>query len=313
MEYRRHMGAIAAGCLIAAATVFPPHSAMAADRYQKPSDVIRIDSGVESYYTEYNFNRTRDESGLIGGSGYYLFSVPITVEARHYLSEAFVLAPYARAAVTYDFGGSSWNRSYWNNNQVFSGGLKLMTEHSYLNASEEYVGGISASLFSQYEVITSSFDSQKDPVPDTIDRQNVKTGLSFWFSRQQPVSRHWRVWTESWGELAWHTTAFSDEGQDNFLLGSLSTKVGTGVGIGKASFDPYVTVDLVNDFLDREWNRASWFNNVQYGPGARIVLDRYLPGNVSVYAEYLFVRYFDTPQDQDHDIKAGIACWFPIF
>ncbi|WP_242664221.1 hypothetical protein [Chlorobium sp. N1] len=304
---------VAAGCLIAAGTVFGSNPAVAADRYQKPSDVIRVESGLESYYSEYNFSRTRDESGLDSGSGYYLFSVPVTIEGRHYLSEAFYLAPYGRVALTYDFGTRPWNRSYWNNNQIFSGGVKLTTEHSFMNTAEEYVGGVSASLFSEYQLMTSSFDSSKDPLPDGIAQQNVKSGLSFWFSHERPIGRGFSIWTESWGELAWNTTAFSDRGEDDFLLGTLSSKVGAGVDVGKASFKPYFTVDLVNDFLDKDWNRVSWFNNVQYGPGIRIQLGRYLPGNVDLYAEYLFVSYFDTPQNLDHDVKAGIACWFPIF
>ncbi|KZK74753.1 MAG: hypothetical protein A3K90_04735 [Pelodictyon luteolum] len=313
MLHRTHMNALAAGLLFAAGTSFLCDSAIGADRYQKPADEICVEGGIESYYTQYNFNRTREEGTIPDGSGYYLFSLPLTLEARHYLSDAIYLAPYARASITYDFADKPLNRSYWNNNQVFAGGLKLTTQRSFMNKSDEYVGGISASLFSEYEVMTSSFDRTKDRVPAGIERQNVKSGLSFWFSTQKPLNPKFRVWTESWGELAWHTTAFSDEGEDDFLIGSLSSKIGTGVNIAHASFEPYVTVDLVNDFLDREWNRSSWFNNVQYGPGARLVLDQYLPGNVSIYMEYLFVSYFDTPQDQDHDIKAGISCWIPIF
>ncbi|NTU67295.1 MAG: hypothetical protein HGB02_00265 [Chlorobiaceae bacterium] len=287
-------------------------SAFAVDRYQKPADGIHLDVGLDTYYTKYNFDNTRDESNISTGSGYYLFSLPVTLEARHYLSETFCLTPYARTSVTYDFGEKSWNKSYWNNNQIFAAGVKLTTEHSFMNESGEYIGGISTALFSEYEVMTSSFDNTKERVPATVDRQNVKTGVSFWFSKEKPLNKKFGIWTENWGEFAWHTSAFSAKGQDNFLLGSLSSKIGTGVDIGKVAFEPYLTVDLVNDFLTKEWNKASWFNNVQYGPGARLVLDRVLPGKLSVYAEYLLVNAFEPQHLLIHDVKAGLACWFPI-
>ncbi|QEQ56981.1 hypothetical protein [Chlorobium phaeovibrioides] len=284
-----------------------------ADEYQKGAVELHLESGMDAYYTKYNFDKTRDENDVLNGEGYALMSGYLTLDARRYLSDSVYLAPFVSINVIHDFNDRSWNRSYWNNNQVFGAGLKITKEFSFENKAQEWVGGMNMSAFAQYELMTSSFDRSKDPIPSSVDKQNLKSGVNLWLERREKLDDLFSVWTEHWGELAWNSTAFSDKGQDNFLLGTLSSKIGVGIDLGAVSLEPYFKADVVNDFLGRSWNKVSWYNNVLYGPGVRLALGKVLPGTVSIYAEYLKVDYFNDQQERTDDVRAGLTFWIPLY
>jgi hypothetical protein len=267
----------------------------------------------DAYYSKNNFDRDRDELSGEKREGYYLASMQANLSLKHYLNESMFVAPYLNVIVTHDFGGKSWNRSYWNNNQVFGLGASLGKEHDFLDENGEYMGGWYALFFSEYQVITSSIDASKNDIPESVSSGNFKTGASIWYDRKKTIGNGIRLWTEFWGEMAYHSTYFNDKGEDNYLLATIAPRVGLSFDAGKIAVEPYVKAELLNDFLGEEWNREPWINYLQYGPGIRISLDRILTGNVSLFAEYLHVEYLDRKQeDVSDDIRAGLIFWIPV-
>ncbi|MCF8383888.1 MAG: hypothetical protein K9G39_09935 [Chlorobium sp.] len=283
-----------------------------AEEAEKPADGPSLVLGGNAYYSKYNFDRDRDESDGEEREGYYILSMPVSLSWKHYLDEKTFLAPYLNFTMTHDFGGESWNRHYWNNNQIVGLGVKVSREHSYADEKGEYTGGLYTALFSEYQFMTSSVDQAKNEVPEGISTENFKTGVSLWYARKKPIAEGIRLWTEVWGELAYHSTYFSEEGANNYIIGTIAPKAGLSFDVGDVAIEPYVKAELVNDFLEEEWNREPWINYLQYGPGVRIALDKFLPGSFSVYAEYLHVDYLDKKQDVSNDIRFGVNFWIPI-
>jgi len=279
---------------------------------EKPADGPSLVLGGDAYYSKYNFDRDRDASDGEERKGYYIMSMPVNLSWKHYLDEKTFLAPYVNFTVTHDFGDESWNAHYWNNNQIVGLGARIGREHSYLDKNGNYMGGLYTALFTEYQFLTPSMDHSKNDIPESIARENFKAGVSMWYARKKPVADGIRIWMEAWGELAYHSTYFSDEGENNFIIGTLSSKAGVSFDAGKLAIEPYVKAELVNDFLDEDWNREPWLNYLQYGPGLRISLDKLLPGSVSIYAEYLHVDYLDKQQDVSNDIRVGVNFWIPI-
>jgi hypothetical protein len=279
---------------------------------EKPADGIRLELGGGAYYSKNNFDRKRDDASGETREGYYLLSVPLTLSWKHYLDEHTYAAPYLDLAVTHDFGEASRNRHYWSNSQVAGVGFRLGTEHSYIGRNGEYLGGLYASLYSEYQVMSSSIDRSKQEIPEDNATENFKSGVSMWYSRSYPVASGTSFWTELWGEFAYHSTSFSQKGEGDYLLATVAPKVGVSFDAGKIAVEPYLKAELVNDFLGKEWNREPWLNYLQYGPGLRIALGKILPGNVYLYAEYLHVGYFDKKQEASDDVRAGVSFWIPI-
>ncbi len=278
----------------------------------KPEDAVRIVISGDAYYTRYNLDRSRDEECGDERKGYYLMLMPVEVSWKHYIREGFYVSPYTMFSVTHDFGDESWNKSYWNNNQIVSLGLRLGSEQDFTDESGMYTGGVYGALFAEYQFLTDSFDGSKDSVPDDISSGNFKTGASVWLAHSSDVGRGVRFWKEMWGELAYHSTYFNDEDEDNYLIATLLPKIGLGFDMGKVALEPYLKVSLVNDFLGKDWNEEPWINYVQYGPGVRLSLSELLPGSFYVYAEYFRVDYLDESSDVSEDVRYGLAFWVPI-
>lgn len=310
MEHTRLRGMLAGAVICIGLASYSP--ALHAAEAEKPADGPSLVIGGNAYYSKYNFDRDRDASDGEEREGYYILSMPVTLSWKHYLDAETHVAPYLNFTVTHDFGGESWNRHYWNNNQIVGLGARIGREHSYVNEKGEYMGGLYTALFSEYQFMTSSFDHSKQDIPESISTENFKAGVSLWYARKKPIADGIRIWTEVWGELAYHSTYFSDEGENNYIIGTIAPKAGLSFDAGKLAIEPYVKAELVNDFLDEDWNREPWINYLQYGPGVRISLDRLLPGSVSIYAEYLHVDYLDKQQDVSNDIRVGVNFWIPI-
>lgn len=308
MKYRNTLlSALLVGAGMSAMPVMAEESAPT-----KPADGVRITVSSDAYYTRYNLDRNRDQESGEAREGYYLMLMPVEVSWKHYLRDDLYVSPYTMFSLTHDFGDESWNRSYWNNNQIVSLGVRLGREHDYTDDSGRYIGGVYGSLFTEYQFLTDSFDGSKDGVPDDISSENFKAGAGVWLAHSSEIASGVRFWKEMWGELAYHSTYFNDEDEDNYLIATLLPKIGLGFDMGKVALEPYLKVSLVNDFLGREWNEKPWINYVQYGPGARLSFDKLLPGTFFVYAEYFRVDYLDESSDVSEDVRYGLAFWVPI-
>lgn len=289
------------------------HPVIAAeDASGKPESVLKLIIGGDIYYSRYNLDRDRDEESGEERKGYYILSLPVDLSWKNYLSENVYAAPYLSFRLIYDFGDESWNRNYWNNNQIVGLGARLGKERDFLDSDGSYSGGFYPSLFAEYQFLTETFDNAKSDIPDDVASENFKTGASAWYAKSTELGDGFRFWKEFWGEMAYHTTYFSDEGEDNFLILTLIPKIGLSFAVGELAFEPYVKGAFVNDFFGEEWNEEPWLNYVQYGPGARLSLNKLIPGSLYLYAEYLRVDYLDKKEDLTEDVRVGINFWLPV-
>ncbi len=277
-----------------------------------PESKLSMTIGGDAYYTRYNLDRDRDDESGEERKGYYILSLPVDISWKHYMNECVYAAPYLRFSLTHDFGDESWNRNYWNNNQIVGVGARLAKECDFLDNNGNYTGGVYPAFFAEYQFLTKSFDGSKDGIPDDIASENFKAGASVWYAKWEQLGEGFRFWRELWGEMAYHTTYFSDDGEENYLILTLIPKIGVSIALGELAFEPYIKGALVNDFLGEDWNEEPWINYVQYGPGARLSLDSLLPGSVYVYAEYLRVDYLDRSEDLTEDVRFGVSFWLPV-
>lgn len=277
------------------------------------NDRVSLVFSGESFYSRNNFDRERDESSDQRRDGYWLATMSANLSLKHLFDSRAFISPYLNMKLVHDFGDESWNRSYWNNNQVMGLGVKLGTESSFTDEEDRYIGGWEGALFSEYQFMLASVDGSKHAVPETVAGENFKTGINAWYSRKSTLAGGLGFWVDGWGEFSYNSTAFNDKGKDDYLLFNISPSAGVSFEAGQVTLKPYVRVAVVKDFFGSDWNRETWTNNLQYGPGLRISLDRLFPGDVFLFAEYLRVEYFNKKLDDvTEDVRVGITFWIPV-
>jgi len=306
-----------------------------ADQGEKPKEGLRgIINLADWYYSKYNLNMKKEFIDGKERKDYSFLSLPIQVKLTTSLNQEKSIfgSLYINYNIKDNIGDDSWDNTYYLNNQinVFGGSIGYAKEFK-LNKNDpksEYIGGFSTSLFGEYQLIDSSFVSSQDSVPD----DNIKTGITFWYSRKLNPTPLFsgvkgRFWTETWGELAYQSTMFVKEGQNDYVILNVIPRAGISFDLSNYfALEPYAIAGLNYNLKQKNtWNNTPYNNYSIYGPAVRLTLKndniKWLSGEPHLYAEYLNVNYLpnvrndnlDYAHDHSWDWRIGLSYWGYLF
>lgn len=163
---------------------------------------------------------------------------------------------------------------------------------------------------------------------DPIEKQNNRFGLNAWLNSNygNPLGQ------ETYIDLSYHSTNFSDPGHDPYLILTLSPKLYYNIShTEKHFFDLYINEELVKDFLQEgRWNRNPFSNYLKTILGIRAIFPlkenlhlgaNHLFSNASflLFSEYSAISYLDNKSEwpwqtelADHDFRLGFMIWWPL-
>jgi hypothetical protein len=222
-----------------------------------------------------------------------------------------------------DIGNNDWNNVYWNNNFKPGFGIRLKHEYTHectkikdsectakqpkIEAGDSFLwwfNNVNVSIFYEHLGIENSLDNAKDEILNNISSTNERMGLEVWLSvdsKKYGKPIFWgspSLWGEMWGEYAYNTTNFSDEGKEDFHILTLQPKIGLKWSLTNSfSFQPYYGLDINKDFGSSSWNDEPWLNNIQHHFGIRFSFSnfeksRFEGATIRFYAEYLSIELF---------------------
>lgn len=267
---------------------------------------------------------------------------------RFYVKEVsffnLYIDPYFKAELLGDLGSKDQNKFFWNNNLKYGPGLRVRAEYDEEKDRKKREKGLNKQKLKEYkwerehgvqinyvnldyyiEYLGISFIDRGQNIPNTIPRNNFRTGFNSWMSidtnhKLGSSGLRGGAWFEMLGDLTYHSTNFYQDGFDKFCILTLSPKVGLRVAYKGIALEPYFRLDYVRDFLDKDWNKEAWSNNTKYGPGVRLSLGGLTKQNKT--SIYLYVESVNIDYDSRvgwksaglsrDDVRAGITFWIPF-
>lgn len=231
--------------------------------------------------------------------------------------------PYLNIDVSEDFGNKPWNRVFWNNKTVVGPGTRLRYE--YEGKDEEKglftLNSFFLGIFTEYLFMFDSLNGSNDPIPDSVNSENLRIGMDSWISIESKGYNALSLWGEAWGECSYNSTNFYLKENDNFYSLSIQPRIGIQYKHEKFSLQPYYKLHLSADFGDKSWNKEPWFNNIQYGPGIRLLFENFKVKEgmvLLIYAESLKIDYLSRVDESkcsnisSEDYRINIEMWVPF-
>lgn len=227
---------------------------------------------------------------------------------------------YLRLENVHDFAKAKLlHYNVFNNNYKLGMGVKLRFERQ--SPQSHWFQYFQADLFSEYQQMDTFVDEVRYWF-DSIEQENWRSGINSWFNSGNQFP--WRY--ESYFDFSFHTTNFSDKGNNSYLILTLSPRFFYNFGV----LDIYINEEVVVDFLNKPWNRNPYSNNLKSIVGTRLnfpfsnVLESN-PGHllyhasIQLFAEYSKIHYLDDVSEwsfqadiADHDIRVGFIVYWPL-
>jgi len=255
---------------------------------------------------------------------FYLSNTAIDIGFRFPLSDRVSVDPYLTLELAHDLGNESWNQVYWNNNYQIGPGLRLRYDYNddtNKKGSVVWLKSMNIGPFIEYLYYKDSPDSAKDEIPETVPDENWRSGISSWVSLDSRKHGRFGPWAELWTELSYNHNNFSNGEYNDYYPFLFQPRIGVEWRYDHIAIQPYLMCDLTYDFGNNSWNKESWLNKLEYGPGIRISIGGFqqLSGTVvHIYTEYLSIDYFSRvdqsayADNASNDFRIGIKCWLPF-
>lgn len=286
---------------------------------QKPNLWLEIGSDI-------GYQRTN--GWYVVQKNFYISILSTKSGYRFYLSDFLFIDPYLKAEVLGDLGNRENNKFFWNNSFKYGPGVRLRLEHKKkIEYDKEYEIKVTYANLDYYvEYLGINFINRGMEVPDNVPRKDLRSGLNSWISinNNKKIGKTGimgGVWFEMWTDLTYHNTNFFLKGKDNFVILTLCPKLGVRVAQKGIALELYFRMDYVHDFLNKDWNKEAWSNNIKYGPGVRISLGgltkRPDTPTIFLYSEYINIDYasrtgWRSVGLSNNDFRAGINLWIPF-
>lgn len=273
--------------------------------------------------TSYRRTNLGADTGAYREIDFLLTTVAANLGLRFPVRGTLYLDPYFNFDILKDSGRDPWNHAYWNNHFKYGPGLRLRYEYENDRGLEAPVSirNFWAGLFTEYLIMTDSLNQADDRVSELVRQGNYRLGFDGWLSVETLRRRGFSAWTETWGELVYNNTNFQFKGTHDYWPLTVQPRVGLKYKYRRAALQPYYTVRLQTDLDDASWNHEVWFNNYQYGPGIRLLLDgSFIKKGLSVfvYAESVNMGYLPKVDDarrrniSTYDNKVNLEFYVPF-
>ena len=217
----------------------------------------------------------------------------------------------------------------FNNNVRYGGGLKFRVEQDGGDQAQ-WLRWFQMDVFAEWQRMDTFVDDVRSWFED-ISQSNFRTGINAW---SNSGDKH-RIRQETYFDLSWHTTNWSDNGDGPYFIFTLSPRVYFRLG---RVLDVYVNAEVVKDLLDQgRFNHNPYSNNFKTYLGARTIFsvkdllkinEDHILGHASIllYADYAMVNYFDKREDfsfadplttpdldiAKDDFRIGFILWWPL-
>ncbi len=254
------------------------------------------------------------------------FPVSLRVNAglRHNFNDFWFVDVYLHTNLSQDFGHEEWNDVSWSNSFTWTPTTRL-GYHVFDDENEKdrgfYLEEISFNFFAAYENVEDSPSNSKDSQPDGTYTENFRAGVNSYISAASKQKGDIQFWLEFWNELAYNDTGLSEEPNKDFYIFQTQPVLGMSWFIGRLAVQPYLQTYISYDFGSEYYNKMPWLNEVEYGPGLRLSLGKFIPiANASLYlfGEWVWVDYFDRvdPEEYeetaDDDFRIGLQFRLPF-
>ncbi|MFH1724440.1 MAG: hypothetical protein ABII00_07445 [Elusimicrobiota bacterium] len=176
-------------------------------------------------------------------------------------------------------------------------------------------------LFFEHMLMVESLNNADGRIPNTVHSRNSRFGSETWLMMDTPELNSWSVWWESWTELIYNRHNFNFKNTLHYYSLAFQPRLGARYRFDRLWLQPYYTFRLGLDLGRNPWNQVPWFNNIQHGPGFRVLLERFKfkPGLVVyAYVESLRVNYLPKVTQASranisrYDNRATIEFWVPF-
>jgi len=228
---------------------------------------------------------------------------------------------FLRFENVHDFLNSRrFHDNIYSNNYKLGGGLKLHLQREW--KTRHWLQYLQMDLFTDWQNMETFVDRVRYWF-DFIEQSNWRVGINAWANsgKLRPIRQ------ETYFDLSYHSTNFSDPGKNPYLILTLSPRVYYHGGL----VDIYLNEELVKDFLNEgNWNRNPFSNNLKTIVGLRLVFPfgknihnkwDQLFGHASLllFTEYSRIHFLDDVHEwpfqtelANHDYRFGFIFWWPL-
>lgn len=295
-----------------------PLNSIAQKNYKK--DLFWTEIWSNTSYRKTNFGVEADS---YKEEDFFITIISCNAGLRFPIAKWLFFDPYFNIDMSEDFGNKTWNKVFWNNNMKFGPGLRLRYEYenkkekkNLFRLNNSFVG-----VFSEYLFMFESLDGSNDSIPDSVHSENLKVGIDSWIFIESKEYNAWSIWGEAWSEFSYNSRNFYHKNTNDFYNLSMQPRIGIQYTHEKFSVQPYYKLHLSADLGDKSWNKEPWFNNIQYGPGIRLLFENFKIKEdltLLIYAETLRIDYLSRVDKSkcnniaSKDCRINFELWIPF-
>jgi len=298
--------------------------------------LFQFPSSYAQFLNEYwqNFSHRKTNYSDVTPEPREDFSLLITVIKpgyRFYIndepsSSRISLDVYGRFEHVHDFRyKTKFHDNVYNNHYKYGFGVRLRIQKEDL--INHWIKYLHIDLFAETQKM-ETWNNDVEYWFDFIEQQNNRFGLNAWLNSNygNPFGQ------ETYLDLSYHSTNFSDPGHDPYLILTLSPKLYYNISRTKKHFfDLYINEELVKDFMQKgSWNRNPFSNNLKTILGIRAIFPLNENFNLEkdhifyntsflIFSEYSAISYLDDKSDwpwqtelANHDFRFGFMIWWPL-